>query len=133
MPDGVKSYKTKQGVFEIPQKEYQSFLKDFPDAVEIQSFKLDNDTFDIPVHEVEGFLKENPQAQSLKKKVGGQGSGISASPTQSQLQLPKEIAANQPDYANVGSFSTATAPVVNHRMKTLVIFYKAKIQIANLL
>jgi hypothetical protein len=67
MPD--KTYKIGQDIFDIPETEVDAFVKDNPNAIEIESFKVDKDTFDIPVNEIEGFLKEFPQAQSLKKKV----------------------------------------------------------------
>ena len=63
-----KTYKTDKGVYEIPEKEVSSFLKDFPNAMEVVSYKMGKDTFDIPVQETEVFLKENPQAVPLKKK-----------------------------------------------------------------
>jgi len=63
-----KTYKTDKGVYEIPEKEAASFLKDFPNAMEVVSYKMGKDTFDIPVKETEVFLKENPQAVPLKKK-----------------------------------------------------------------
>ena len=63
-----KTYKTDKGVYEIPENEVSSFLKDFPNAMEVVSYKMGKDTFDIPVQEAEVFLKENPQAVPLKKK-----------------------------------------------------------------
>ena len=64
-----KTYKTDKGIYEIPEKEVGSFLKDFPNAMEVVSYKMGKDTFDIPIKEAPVFLKENPQAQPLKKKV----------------------------------------------------------------
>jgi len=63
-----KTYKTDKGIYEIPEKESASFLKDFPNAMEVVSYKMGKDTFDIPVKETQVFLKENPQAVPLKKK-----------------------------------------------------------------
>jgi len=76
-----KTYKTDKGVYEIPEKEVSSFLKDFPNAMEVVSYKMGKDTFDIPVQETEVFLKENPQAVPLKKKsarVDFEGSSLEA-------------------------------------------------------
>ena len=82
-----KTYKTDKGVYEIPEKEVSSFLKDFPNAMEVVSYKMGKDTFDIPIKEIELFLKENPQAVALKKKsarVDFEGSSLEAGNALSQ-------------------------------------------------
>ena len=61
-------YKVGETTYNIPEKEKQSFLQDFPDAVEVESFVIDKDTFDIPLDERDMFLTDNPTAQPLKKK-----------------------------------------------------------------
>jgi len=60
-----KTYKTKSGVYTIPDNESASFLKDFPDAVEVQSYKIDKDTYDIPITDTSDFLKQFPNAKPL--------------------------------------------------------------------
>ena len=66
---GEKSYKVKGEVFDIPESEVQSFLKDNPGAEEISSYTIGKDTLDIPVGEVNDFLTDNPGASPLKKKA----------------------------------------------------------------
>jgi hypothetical protein len=63
-----RTYKVGDDVYDIPENEVSDFLKDTPNATEIQSFVVGSDTFDIPINEVSGFLKEIPSAKSLKKK-----------------------------------------------------------------
>ena len=65
----LKTYKTDKGVYEIPEKESASFLKDFPNAMEVVAYKKGKDTFDIPVKEAQSFIQENPDAIPVKKKV----------------------------------------------------------------
>jgi len=63
-----KTYKIGNDIYDIPDSESGSFLKDNPDAVEVNSFMVGNDTLDIPVNEVDAFVKEMPGAKPLKKK-----------------------------------------------------------------
>lgn len=67
MPEN-KTYKANGQVYEIPESEVADFLKDFPDATEVNSFVMEKDTFDIPVNEVSSFIQDNPTAKALKKK-----------------------------------------------------------------
>ena len=64
----IKTYKTKTGIYDIPDADIESFLKDFPDAVETEAFTVGKDTFDIPITEREAFLKDKPTAKPIKKK-----------------------------------------------------------------
>jgi hypothetical protein len=65
MPGGEKTYKVKGEVYNIPESESGSFLKDFPEATEIKSYVAGKDTFDIPVQEVPNFLKEVKDAKEI--------------------------------------------------------------------
>lgn len=60
-----KTYKVGEEVYDIEDSDVSSFLKDMPDAIEVQSFVSDKDTFDIPVNEVQSFLKDMPTAKPL--------------------------------------------------------------------
>lgn len=64
----VKTYKVGEQVFDIPESETSSFLKDNPNAIQLQSFVNGKDTFDIPLPEVDLFLKDNPKATPLYKE-----------------------------------------------------------------
>ena len=64
MQPTYKTYKTKDGVYDIPEISEKDFLKDYPDATQVNSFTVGKDTFDIPVAETQDFLKDNPKAQS---------------------------------------------------------------------
>lgn len=63
-----KTYKVGKDVYTIPSDKSGDFLKDNPDATEVNSFVLGKDTLDIPTHEVESFLKDNPDATPLSQK-----------------------------------------------------------------
>jgi hypothetical protein len=86
-----KSYKVGEEIYDIEDKDVESFLNDMPDAVEIQSFVVDKDTFDIPVSDVSDFLKDMPNAKPLKgaNPVGGatsgQGSNAPTKPSTSKI------------------------------------------------
>src|SRR6478736_4066945 len=69
-----KSFKTSTGVYEIPEDKVTSFLKEFPDALEVNSYKIDADTFDIPVSESSKFLQQFPKAQPLNRPAAPQQS-----------------------------------------------------------
>lgn len=62
------TYRTSNGVFDIPEDKREDFLKSFPNAEEIESFKVGKDTFDIPVDKIDSFKQEMPKAKPLKKK-----------------------------------------------------------------
>ena len=64
----TKTYKTKTGIYDIPDTDIQAFLKDFPDAVETEAFTVGKDTFDIPIIERDAFLKDMPTATPIQKK-----------------------------------------------------------------
>ncbi len=122
-----KTYKVGESIYDIPEQESRAFLKDFPDAVEIETFTVGKDTFDIPTKERELFLKDYPEAQPIKKKVSPielaakgetmlQELGLpSKEPVTPQQQLPSElqtpdltlktpqtIIGEQPDYISRG-------------------------------
>ena len=63
-----KTFKVGNDTYDIPYAEVKNFLKDNPQAVEVQSFVVGKDTFDIPLSEVRAFQKEMPNAKPLKKK-----------------------------------------------------------------
>lgn len=63
-----KKYKLGSDTYDIPDVEVQNFLKDNPNAIELETFKVDKDVFEIPVTERDAFLKDFPTAQSQKKK-----------------------------------------------------------------
>ena len=75
MSKGNRSFKVGEDVYDIPETDVQSFLKDNPKATEIKSYKSGTDTYDIPLNQVNQFIKENPQAAPLdegaKKKSAG--------------------------------------------------------------
>lgn len=60
-----RSFKYENEVFDIEEKDVNAFLKDVPDAVEVQSFVYDKDTFDIELSEVGNFLADVPDAKPL--------------------------------------------------------------------
>lgn len=60
-----KTYKVGNSVFDIPDTEAESFLKDNSNAIEMKSFVSGKDTFDIPLKEVDLFIKDNPTAKPL--------------------------------------------------------------------
>ena len=64
-----KKYRVGSDVYDIPDAEAQNFLKDFPNAIELETFIVDKDTFDIPINERDLFLKDFPTAQPIKKKT----------------------------------------------------------------
>jgi len=110
-----KKYKVGSDVYDIPEAEASNFLKDFPNAIELETFIVDKDTFDIPVNEIDGFLTDFPKAKSLKKKdvseVSGAPSGISSlEPLPSTLKTPDltletpELGIREeiPDYLELG-------------------------------
>lgn len=68
---GTATYKADGQVYEIPDNEKESFIKDIPHAEEVQSFTAGKDTFDIPLKEVPDFVKDMPEAKPLKKKRFG--------------------------------------------------------------
>ena len=72
-----KTYKVGSNVYDIPEAEAQTFLSDFPDAVEVESYIVDKDTFDIPINERDLFLKDFP-TKAKKKKRGFRVGGVSA-------------------------------------------------------
>ena len=59
----IRTFKADGQIYDIPENEVSSFLKDMPKAVEVQSFTVDKDTFDIPLAEVESFKKDMPTAK----------------------------------------------------------------------
>lgn len=63
-----KTFKVGKDVYDIPAHEVANFLKDNPQATEVQSFVMGKDTFDIPLPEVSSFIKDVPDAKPLKKK-----------------------------------------------------------------
>ncbi len=67
MPEN-KSYRVNGQIYDIPDTETGAFLKDFPNAIEVEAYTMGKDTFDIPITEREAFLKDNPTAQPVKKK-----------------------------------------------------------------
>ncbi|MFA5714823.1 MAG: hypothetical protein WC998_03725, partial [Candidatus Paceibacterota bacterium] len=92
-----KTYKVGSNVYDIPEAEAQTFLSDFPDAVEVESYIVDKDTFDIPINERDLFLKDFPTAKPIKKKEVSEVGGVSAnafaqvsSAEQPPLEPPKE-------------------------------------------
>jgi hypothetical protein len=85
---GEKTYKVGSEVFDIPETEVSAFLKDNPDATEVQSFVVGKDTLDIPNPEVDSFLKDMPDARPLKKKA-------EATPSQSPSPLLSSVGASQ--------------------------------------
>jgi len=70
MPNGKKSYKVGEEVYDIPSNEVNKFITDFPGAIEVETYLVGKDTFDIPIPEVKSFLASNPKAEK-KKKVSG--------------------------------------------------------------
>jgi hypothetical protein len=94
-----KTYKVGSNTYDIPEAEVQTFLSDFPDAVEIESFTVDKDTFDIPITERDSFLKDFPTAQPVKKKEDSETIGTPSqvsSEEQPPLEQPKEKEKRQP-------------------------------------
>jgi hypothetical protein len=65
MPETKKSFKTSDGIMDIPDSEIEGFLEAYPDAQEVKSFVAEKDTFDIPLDEVDGFLQAYPDAKPL--------------------------------------------------------------------
>ena len=67
MPDNATTISFKAGgkVYDIPQTEAASFLKDMPDAQEVKSFVAGKDTFDIPLAKVQEFTSDMPDAKPL--------------------------------------------------------------------
>lgn len=59
----IRTFKADGQIYDIPENEVSSFLKDMPKAQEVQSFTVDKDTFDIPLAEVESFKKDMPTAK----------------------------------------------------------------------
>ncbi|MFT4154718.1 hypothetical protein [Parafilimonas sp.] len=90
MPDGKKSYKVGNDIYDIPEEKADSFLKKYPNAVQVQSYTVDKDTFDIPVQKVESFLKAYPSAKPL---------GFDSKEVQQQPALSSENAKMQ-DFLN---------------------------------
>ena len=74
MPEGKKTYKVDETVYDIPVDKEQTFLQKYPNAIALKSFIVDKDTFDIPDDKVEKFLQKYPNAKPtfeekpLKKK-----------------------------------------------------------------
>ena len=65
MPDGTRTFILKDGPVDVSGKDVNSFLKQFPDAVEAKSFTLGNDTIDVPLNEVDSFVSQYKDAKPL--------------------------------------------------------------------
>jgi hypothetical protein len=65
----MRSFKIDNDVYEIPDNEASAFIKDAPNAVELQSFKVGEDTFDVDLKDVQGFLKDIPHAVPLNNSI----------------------------------------------------------------
>jgi hypothetical protein len=89
MPE-TTTYKVGEDVYDIPQNEVETFLKDNPKAQKTQSYTIGSDTFDIPENEVPQFLKDVPSAKPLKKKDDSQISSKD-SPTQEVSSQPSRL------------------------------------------
>ena len=107
MPE--KKYKVGSDIYDIPEAKSGDFLKDFPDAVELETFTVGKDTFDIPIKEREAFLADFPDAKSVKKKFSSQVSGESAE-TSSQEQSPYKLETPEFDFNSMGSKFTPETP-----------------------
>jgi hypothetical protein len=89
MPE-TTTYKVGEDIYDIPQNEVETFLKDNPKAQKTQSYTIGSDTFDIPENEVPQFLKDVPSAKPLKKKDDSQISSKD-SPTQEVSSQPSRL------------------------------------------
>jgi hypothetical protein len=107
MPE-TKTYKVKDDVFEIPVADVSEFLKDMPDAIEVQSFTIEGDTMDIPVADVSEFLKDMPDAQPLKKKEPTMEGTIPAS---QQVGEPSAILGGPPGITTEPADVSATQQI----------------------
>lgn len=100
----IKTFKVGNEVFEIPDSEVNSFLKDNPEAVGVSSYIVGSDTLDIPDNEVDLFLQDNPDAKPLKKKdqtlsqstlPSGEEGSVSAIPSTTKIKQSNAQAVKQ--------------------------------------
>jgi hypothetical protein len=71
MPQKPKIFKKGDQLYDVPDNEVQDFLKEVPDAVEINVYEKDGQTFDVPLNELDAFMQEVPGAtlvEGSKKK-----------------------------------------------------------------
>jgi SAM-dependent methyltransferase len=79
MPQKPKIFKKGDQLYDVPDNEVQDFLKEVPDAVEINVYEKDGQTFDVPLNELDAFMQEVPGAtlvEGSKKKVSTPDSDI---------------------------------------------------------
>jgi SAM-dependent methyltransferase len=79
MPQKPKIFKRGDQLYDVPESEVQDFLKEVPDAVEINVYEKDGQTFDVPLNELDAFMQEVPGAtlvEGSKKKVSTPDSDI---------------------------------------------------------
>jgi len=88
-----KSFSVDGKVVDISADKVESFLKDTPNAVEVQTFVAGRKNYSIPINEVQSFLKDVPWAKPLKKKEqsvssGGESTSTGANTGISEVKLP---------------------------------------------
>lgn len=99
-----KTFKTSDGVFDIPESEASAFLTDNPKAVEVKSFVAGKDTFDIPIADVDAFLADNPHVAPVgEKKNTGANSQKPSSTSGGSSTIPPLSAATVKSQINAGT------------------------------
>jgi hypothetical protein len=73
MPNGTKTYLIEGEPVDVAEEDVDSFIGNFPGAVEASSFIVEGDTVDVETPDVEQFLSQFPDAQptfgdEVKKK-----------------------------------------------------------------
>jgi len=68
MNDG-KVFKVDDDIVEIPTKNVSVFLKDYPNAKEMNTYVVEKDTVYIPVENKDAFESDYPQAELLTQTV----------------------------------------------------------------
>lgn len=76
-----KTFSVDGKVVDISADKLDSFLKDTPNAVEVQTFVAGRKKYSVPINEVQGFLKDVPWAKPLKKKEPSVSSGGASTST----------------------------------------------------
>lgn len=67
-----RSFKTQDGVLEVPENELTGFMEAFPEAQEVETYVVGKDIVDVPLNEVSDFLKTVPDAKKKSQQESTQ-------------------------------------------------------------
>ena len=78
MPQEPKIFKRGDKLYKVPTAEVNDFMKEVPDAIEINMYEKDGKKYTVPMDELDQFMQEVPGATLIggsKKKVSTPAAG----------------------------------------------------------